>query len=77
MTSETDMKSSAGEKRSHSVGIVRLQKHFHCTVVLQSGASSLTEDLWLSTDSGCREHFNQTTDRFHFGHQVSHRININ
>ncbi len=46
---ENDMR-SCREKRSHSVEVVELQKH--CRVVLQSGASSLTNDLWLSSHKG-------------------------
>lgn len=38
-----------------------------CTAVLQSGASSLTKDLWQRTDSGCREHFNLPTAKFNYG----------
>lgn len=38
----------------------------HCMVMLKSGVSCLSNDLW-STDSSCRQHFNPTTDKFNFG----------
>lgn len=33
-------------------------------VAVQSGAPSITKDGWWSTDTGWREDFNPTTDKF-------------
>lgn len=59
------MTRSAGEKSYDSVGFVGNNRNTHaCTVVLQSGGFCHTNNLWSSKDTGCREHFNQTTDKF-------------
>lgn len=46
--------------------LLELHKHSDCAVVSQSGASSLVDDLWLSTDT-------QTHRQVSSCHQVTHR----
>lgn len=55
------------EERSHSVGVVEVQKPSDGAVMVQSGASSLTDDLWSSSDNR----------KFLFVLLVTHRMNIN
>ncbi len=44
--------------------------------MLQSGASSLTNDLWLSADTSCRGYLIKTTDKFHFLHVASRLFSL-
>lgn len=45
-----------------------------CAAVLKSGVSSLTNDLWLTTDTSLQRA--QTTEGFNFGLPSKYRINL-
>lgn len=61
-TLETDMKLFVSEKTYYSVGVFGTTEGLaiRCRGVLLTGDSSPT-NVELSTDTGCREHTNQTT----------------